>query len=90
MIHIDTFDAHALPSHPTKLPCPPTGENVNKLKDFLIKTFETTTFYQSTPFPPMNTKPVHIHLKSDAIPIAKHTPIPVPYNWKKQVNKESR
>ena len=33
----------------------------------------------------MAAPPVHIHLKPDAIPYAKHSPIPVSYHWKTQV-----
>ena len=33
--------------------------------------------------------PVHIHLKPDAIPCARHLPIPVPYHWKTQVKAAS-
>ena len=37
------------------------------------------------PFPAMNTKPGHIYLKSDAIPYAKHNPIPIPHHWKETI-----
>ena len=33
----------------------------------------------------MSTPPAHIHLKPDAKPYARHSPIPAPYNWKAEV-----
>ena len=39
-------------------------------------------------FPAMSLPPVHIHLKENAKPYGHHTPIPVPFHWKKEV-KES-
>ena len=36
----------------------------------------------------MHTKPVHIHLKPDAVPQAQHVPIPVPYHWKDRVKQD--
>ena len=33
----------------------------------------------------MSTMLAHIHLKPNAVPYARHTPIPAPNNWKKDV-----
>lgn len=33
----------------------------------------------------MTGPPVHIHLKPDALPYTRHTPIPAQYNWKEQI-----
>ena len=30
----------------------------------------------------MNTPPAHIHLKPDAVPHTRHSPIPIPHHWK--------
>jgi len=62
---------------PEKLPLPATRENIPKLREILVQEFKST-FTKSTPFSKMNTKPVHIHLKPDAVPFATHVPIPVP------------
>ena len=67
-----------------KLPCPPTEENIEKLKEYLINSFPTV-FEKSTPFQEMKCKPVHIHLKENAKPYATHVPIPVPLHWKQEV-----
>ena len=33
----------------------------------------------------MKGKPLEIHFREDAIPQALHTPVAVPYHWKKEV-----
>ena len=35
----------------------------------------------------MKTPPACIHLKPDAIPYARHTPIPIPHHWKAAIKK---
>ena len=37
----------------------------------------------------MDTTPAHIHLKPDTTPYTTHTPIPIPFHWKRET-KESR
>ena len=66
------------------LPFPPKEENIGRLKDHLINSFPEV-FVRSTPFKSMNCKPVHIHLKDDAIPAAIHVPIPIPLHWKEEI-----
>ena len=72
----------SLPNRPTQLPFPPVPENIPKLKQFLLDQFADTAFNATAPFPQMNTPPAHIYLKPDAVPVARHSPIPVPYHWK--------
>ena len=36
----------------------------------------------------MSGRPLKIHLKPNATPKAYHTPIPVPFHWKKQVKED--
>ena len=72
------------PVRPNSIPFAATEENVPKLREHLVKEF-SSVFTKSTPFAAMNCKPVHIHLKPDAIPFATHTPIPIPLNWKEEV-----
>ena len=74
-----------LPSRPTKLPYPPTSENVDKLKNYLIDKFESSVFSRTKPFREMNCKPAHIHLKPGSVPFATHSPIPTPIHWKEQI-----
>ena len=33
----------------------------------------------------MQTPPAHIHLKSNAVPYARHTPIPIPHHWRSTI-----
>ena len=66
------------------LPTAATPKNIPKLKEYLIESFPTV-FVKSTPFRAMNCKPVHIHLKPDAKPHARHVPIPIPMHWRDQV-----
>ena len=80
-LHCET----TLPQRPTMLPFPPTEENIPKLKQYLLDQFSETTFNQSIPFPEMNAPAAHIHLKPNAEPYARHTPIPVPFHWKEAV-----
>ena len=70
---------------PITIPFPPTEENIPKLKNWLLEHFKESVFTKSTPFRSMKCKPVHIHLKPDAVPHARHVPVPVPIHWKEQV-----
>ena len=74
-----------LPLRPKTIPFPPTEQNVTKLKQWLIDEFAETAFNKETPFPTMAGPPAHIHLKDNATPKAKHTPIPVPLHFKEKV-----
>ena len=74
-----------IPTRPTKLPYPPTSENVDKLKSYLIDKFESSVFSRTKPFREMKCKPAHIHLKPEAAPFATHSPIPIPIHWKEQI-----
>ena len=79
-----TEPSRQLPERPEKLPFAATEENIPKLKDFLIQAFADTAFNaQAEPFPCMSGPPAHIHLKEGAQPYARHSPIPIPLNWKK-------
>ena len=75
------------PEKPNKIPYAPTPENIPKLKKYLLDKFATSTFNKSAPFPSMKTTPAHIHLKPDAVPYARHSPIPIPRHWKASVKK---
>ena len=87
MEHTDVSSVTDMPKSNVRsinIPHPPSEENIVKLKDSLIKEFPDV-FVKSTPFKTMNCKPVHIHLKQNAIPSAIHVPIPVPIHWKDEV-----
>ena len=71
------------PPPPTKLPYPPTKENVPKLKQFLLDHYKASTFNvcEHQQLPLMNGPPLKLTIKDDARPVAYHTPLPVPLHW---------
>jgi len=75
------------PPMPEELPYPPTEENREKLEQWLLKYYASSTFntceHQSLPM--MDGPPLHIIVNKDATPHAVHTPIPVPAHWQKEV-----
>ena len=71
-----------------KLPYPLLEENIPKLKQYFRDKFRDTAFNRTWPFPAMPMPPAHIHLNENAKSYAHHTPIPIPFHWKKEV-KES-
>lgn len=70
------------PVRPASLPFPATVENILLIKQHIIDSFNNSAFNNDPPFPTMNAKPAHIHLKPGAIPHAVHSPISVPEHWK--------
>ena len=74
------------PARPHSLPYPPTPQNVDSLKQWLLNAFATSAFnVNAYPLPAMSGPPMKIHLKPDATPHVVHTPIPIPHHWKAQV-----
>ena len=67
--------------------CPPTSDNIQKLKELLLDQFATTVFDNSGKFLTMSGSSAHIHLKEGAIPKAKHNPISVLNHFKEEVKK---
>ena len=65
---------------------PPTEDNVPQLEEFLRRSFASTVFNNEvTPLPAMRDSPHTIHLLPDAVPYARHAPIPVSKHWKGKV-----
>ena len=77
----------APPPLPTRLPFPPTAHNKQKLKDFLLQYYSTSTFNTCTHqmLPMMEGPPLKLMVDPHAEPVAHHTPIPVPLHWQNQV-----
>ena len=77
----------------TRSPAPPRPvllpENVPKLESFIRNQFASSAFNRLSPFPSMSTTPAHIHLKPDATPYARNSPIPVPHHWKDTIKLDS-
>ena len=76
------------PPAPTKLPFPPTKENVAKLKEWIENYYASSAFNQCPhqPLPLMkSSSPMKLHISPDAKPVAVHKPIPLPLHWMKPV-----
>ena len=71
------------PAPPEKIPYPPTEENREKLEDFLLDHYASSTFntcpHQPLPF--MDGPPMRLLVNPDAQPVAHHKAIPVPLHW---------
>ena len=68
------------------MPFPPTEENVPKLEGYLRQQFASSTFNkEGAPLPEMNGPPHTIHLTADAVPHARHSPIPISKHWEAEV-----
>ena len=67
-----------LPTHPKKLPFPPTVQNIPRLKEWLLQHFTSTSFRKKGEFPPMSGP-------EGAVPKVRHNPIPVPFHFKEPV-----
>ena len=75
-----------VPKRPNQIPFLPTEANVPQLEQYLKQQFADTTFNRETaPLPTMDCAPHTIHLLPDAVPFARHTPIPVSKHWEEEV-----
>ena len=72
---------------PPKLPFPATEENRQRLKDFLLSYYASSTFNvcPHQPLPLMHGPPLHFVMKPDAKPYAVYTPAKVAAHWEKKV-----
>ena len=76
----------SMPVRPKEIPLAPTEVNVPQLEKYLKQQFANTTFNREVaPLPAMNCAPHSIHLQPDAVPFARHTPIPVSKHWEEEV-----
>merc|ERR1712218_654201 len=75
------------PDAPTELPMDPTPENVPELEKWIRNYYAASAFNccECQPLPSMHGPPVKIHLQEDAVPVASHSPIPIPLHWHKEV-----
>ena len=75
------------PTKPSSLPFPATKENCQKLEDWLKQYYSSRTFntcsHQSLPM--MDTPPLCLMVDPNAMPVAHHTPVPVPVHWQEEV-----
>jgi len=77
----------SVPRKPTSLPFPATDENREKLQNWLLQYYNSSTFNTCPhqPLPMMNSPPLRLMIDPDAIPVAHHTPVPVPIHWHDRV-----
>ena len=73
----------APPPPPTKLPFPATEENRERLEQYLLDYYKSSTFNkcEHQPLPMMEVPPLRLMVDPTAKPVAYHKPIPVPLHW---------
>jgi len=78
------------PPRPSRLPFEPTEENNEKMKNWLLQRFASSTFNKCPhqPLPMMSGPPIKIHIKADAEPSAVHTPAQIPIHWREQIKEQ--
>ena len=79
-----------VPELPKELPFECKPENNDRMKQWLLDYFTSSTFNTCPhqPLPHMTGPPVEIHVKPDATPKAVHTPASIPVHWQKQVHED--
>ena len=76
------------PSDKPILPCPPTEENLNILKKYILNRYASSAFNtcERRPLPLMKgSPPLRLFVDPKAAPIAAHKPPIVPLHWKEPV-----
>ena len=75
------------PPPPSSLPFPATAGNEEKLRQFLLDYYQSSTFNtcEHQPLPMMDGPPMKLMVDPEAEPVAHHTPVPVPIHWQEQV-----
>ena len=75
------------PPDTVTLPCPATEENAGRLRDFLISSYNSSTFNccEHQPLPLMHGPPLEFKLKEGVNPFAVYTPARVPAHWEEKV-----
>ena len=75
------------PPRPTEMPFPGTEENRQKLTDYLIKTYASSTFNtcKHQPLPLMESPHMCLMVDLHCQPVAHHKAIPVPLHWSEEV-----
>ena len=77
----------APPPKSDAIPFDPVDKDVPKLEAWLLDQYKSSAFNtcEHQALPSMTGEPLQIHFKSDAKPVAYHSPIPVPHHWKMKV-----
>ncbi len=76
-----------MPPAPPKLPFPATEGNMDKLRQYLLDHYASSTFNTCPhqPLPMMEGPPMRLIIDDSASPVAHHNPIPVPLHWQDKV-----
>ena len=69
------------------MPFPATEENKDRLKDWLVKRYSSSTFNtcEHQPLPMMDVPPLRLMVNKEATPSVCHKAIPVPLHWMEKV-----
>ena len=76
------------PNSPASLPCPPTEENLPRLKQWLLDRYASSTFNvcEHQPLPMISSSPpLQLHVDPEVAPKAVHKPSLVPLHWQEPV-----
>ena len=78
------------PEKPTKLPFDCIPENVNKMKEWILNRYASSTFNKCKhqELSKMEGPPIQIHVDPKAKPVCFTKPAPVPLHWQEQVEKD--
>ena len=78
------------PPRPNKLPFTCSPENNEKMRQWLVERFASSTFNQCThqPLPGMTGPAISLHVDPDATPTAVKSPVPVPLHWQEIVKQQ--
>ena len=77
----------APPTKPTQPPFPATEENRQRLQEWLLDYYKSSTFNicEHQPLPLMDSVPMRLMINPEAEPVAHHNPVPVPLHWQEDV-----
>lgn len=77
----------SVPDRPKSLPFSPIAENNEKMREWLLHRYASSTFNTCPhrPLPCMSGPPVEIHIDESCTPRTCHTAAPVPMHWQKRV-----
>ena len=75
---------------PEMLPFPCTKDNANKMKEWLLERYASSTFNKCPHqiLSAMEGPPIQFHIAPDTKPIAFRKPAPVPLHWQEQVEQD--
>ena len=75
------------PPKPKSIPFPPTDENREKLQQWLLSYYQSSSFNMChhQPLPMMDSPPMRLMVDPEATPVAQPKPLPVPLHWQEEI-----